>query len=135
VTSLDGEGLDCGLTLNSVASVSLDPQMMLICLDNNAGTLLGVKSSGVFSINILARDQQDLAERFAQKDNDKFGATKVGRGETGVALISGALVAFECSVEGIYPGGDHQIIVGSVLNIHQSDFSAKPLMYIDGKYS
>ena len=134
VTSLDVDGKECGLTVNSVASLSLDPPLMLICLDNEAGTLHALKARGAFAINLLASDQRKLSERFALKNIDKFDAFKLTRGALDMPVLDGCLVTFECEVEAIYPGGDHQIIVGHVKHTALGKPTAKPLMFINGKY-
>ena len=134
VTSTGADDRDCGLTLNSVTSVSVDPPLMLICLDNVSRTLEAVKAKGAFCINILASNQKELSERFAQFNVDKFDGLRSTRGLLDVPILAGCLVAFECKVDAIYPGGDHQIIVGHLKNIIEGKGAAKPLMFINGEY-
>ena len=135
VTSTDPDGHDFGLTLNSVTSVSLDPPLMLICIDNGAGTLNAVESKGAFCINVLSTNQQELSERFSQRSNDKFANLRPARGKLDVPVLAGCVISFECEVEAVYPGGDHKIIVGHLKNIIEGDGEPKPLLYINGKYN
>ena len=99
VTSTDADGRDCGMTLNSVTSVSLDPPLMLICLDNGSWTLNAVKTKGAFCINILSESQRELSVRFAEKNVDKFGSLRPKRGQLDVPILAGCLMAFECEVD------------------------------------
>ena len=134
VTSTDRDGRDFGLTLNSVTSVSIDPPLLLICLDNNSATLEAVKSKNCFCINILSSDQEELAARFALSSDDKFVGLQPKRGELDVPVLAGCVISLECKLEAIHPGGDHKIIVGQLKNVVAGKSSAKPLVFINGKY-
>ena len=134
VTSTDSEGQDYGLTLNSVTSVSIDPPLMLICLDVGSGTLHAAKTKGAFCINILSASQRELAIRFAEKNSDKFASLHTKRGMLDVPVLTGCVVAFECEIEAVYPGGDHKIVVGQLKNIIEGKKSVKPLLFINGQY-
>jgi len=135
VTATDKEGCDFGLTLNSVTSVSVDPPLMLVCIDNGSATLGALKSKGAFCINILSVNQQELSVLFATRDANKFGTLTPMRGKLDVPVLDGCIISLECEVEAIYPGGDHEIVVGRLKNIIEGDGSSKPLLYMNRKYS
>ncbi|HEY4547838.1 MAG TPA: flavin reductase family protein [Pedomonas sp.] len=117
VTALEDTGRPVGMTINSFASVSLDPPLVLWSVQLNTTSSQAFRTCGRFSVNVLAADQQDTAMRFARTDEHKFLDFPVDTGLGGVPLIPGALATFECSTWAVYPGGDHEIIVGKVENL------------------
>lgn len=136
ITTRDLDGKPYGLTMNAVTSLSLDPPLFLICVDNNSDTLARLKRSGIFCINILQRDQQSLARTFAAKGADKFGEVAFEWGRSGSPLLVGRLLAIECRIDAVYPGGDHHIVVGAVTAIDSpAADAAAPLLYYRGRYA
>jgi flavin reductase (DIM6/NTAB) family NADH-FMN oxidoreductase RutF len=132
VTARTADGQPVGVTINSFASVSLEPPLVLWSLGLQS-PLLGVfESCSHYAVNILAAGQADLSQRFAQSQNDKFAGieTKVGVG--GTPLLPGCCAWFECRNEMRHPGGDHIILVGFVENFHR-DLKA-PLVFHGGRY-
>jgi flavin reductase (DIM6/NTAB) family NADH-FMN oxidoreductase RutF len=136
VTTVDGAGKPYGLTMNAVTSLSLNPPMFIVCVDNNSDTLAPMRASKVFCINVLASTQQDLSNRFAKKGDEKFNGVAHAAGATGAPLLEGALLAIECSVSDIVAGGDHQIMLGQVQRIVTNDSPGiEPLLYFGGRYA
>lgn len=133
VTANDADGNPVGLTANSFTSVSLDPPLLLVCIANTAGTAPVLRSAGTFGVNVLQTSQQATSNRFAGKGEDRFAATAWGPGETGVPLLDGSLVSFECRRHEIHEGGDHFILVGEVVRA-QFEPRRDPLLYFRGKY-
>ena len=135
VATSGSQGRPYGLTVSSFASVSLDPPLILVCLDNRISGLQAFKDSGKFSVSILAEGQADLSTLFAKKDSERP-AELYDTGKTGVPLIRGSLVAIECKTHAIYPGGDHQILLGEVeaVEFGAAKEGAGPLLYFRGKY-
>ena len=129
------DGRPYGLTVSSFTSVSLDPPLILVCLDNRISGLQAFKDSGKFGVSLLAEDQADLSTLFAKKDTVRP-AELYFKGKTGVPLIIGSLVGIECKNHGIYPGGDHQILVGEVEEVlfDGAQTGKGPLLYFRGKY-
>jgi flavin reductase (DIM6/NTAB) family NADH-FMN oxidoreductase RutF len=121
-----------GLTMNSVTSLSLEPPLYLICLDNRSNTLTAVVDSERFAINFLASHQANMSQRFASKEVDKFGGIDHRLGELGCPLLDEVVAACECCVSAVHPGGDHKIIIGTVEHIHI--FGGDPLVFHKGKY-
>lgn len=136
VTTVDAAGTPYGLTMNAVTSLSLNPPMFIVCLDNNSDTLTPMRASGVFCVNVLSTAQQDLSNRFAKKGGEKFVGVGFTGGTTGAPVLDGALVSIECAVSAVLPGGDHQIVCGEVRRIvTNEDPAAAPLLFFGGKYA
>ena len=129
------EGRPYGLTVSSFASVSLDPPLILVCLDNRISGLQAFKDAGKFSVSVLCESQADLSTLFARKDSERP-AELYTFGKTGVPFIRGSLVAIECQTHAIYPGGDHQILLGQVeaVEFGAAKEGTGPLLYFRGKY-
>ncbi|HMC06756.1 MAG TPA: flavin reductase family protein [Solirubrobacterales bacterium] len=132
VTAL-GPGGPAGATANAVASLSLEPPMMLACLDLGSRTLVAVEHARVFGINILAADQAELARRFSTKDPHPEKWDGVAWSEhAGTPLIEGALVWLACELRAVHDGGDHAIATGTVLELDEAD--GEPLIFHGGEY-
>jgi flavin reductase (DIM6/NTAB) family NADH-FMN oxidoreductase RutF len=135
VTTVDSKGKPFGLTMNAVSSLSLDPPMFLVCVDNGSDTLAAILDSGVFCVNVLTRAQKALSDRFAKKGDDKFSGIEHAAGATGAPVLADTLLAIECSVKDVLPGGDHQIFCGEVRRVCANDAAdAAPLLYYGGRY-
>ena len=136
VTTRDTDGKPYGLTMNAVTSLSLDPPMFVICVDNRSDTLEPIKRSGLFCINVLQQDQQALSNAFAKKHPDKFAEIPFEWGESGAPLLTGRLMSIECTVSATHVGGDHHIFVGTVTGISRpSGDDAPPMVYYRGRYA
>ena len=133
-TSGDG-GKPYGLTVSSFTSVSLDPPLILVCLDNRISGLQAFKDSEIFGVSVLAEGQDELSTLFAKKDSVRP-ANLYFTGKTGAPLIRGSLVGIECKTHAMYPGGDHQILVGEVeaVEFGAAKEGTGPLLYFRGKY-
>ncbi|MGD9604216.1 MAG: flavin reductase family protein [Gammaproteobacteria bacterium] len=135
VTTRDADHTPFGLTMNAVTSLSLTPPLFVICVDNKSDTLEPMKRSGVFCINVLSAGQQDLSNRFAKKGQDKFDGVGFERGATGAPMLDGRLMAIDCQVTAVHPGGDHHIFVGEVRGISlPPSEDLQPLLYYRGRY-
>jgi len=131
-TVLDSAGAPHGMTINSFTSVSLEPPLVLICIDHKARILDQLLTSNFFAINILRDTQQDLSERFARPGEDRFGAVQWYPGETGMPLIPDALATLECAVFQRIPAGDHTILIGEVVSAVRHEGS--PLLFFSSSY-
>ncbi len=136
ITSCDTDSTPYGLTMNAVTSLSLTPPLFLICVDNKSDTFEPLRRSRVFCINILSSTQQALSNAFAKKGPNKFDGVAFTRGVTNAPLLDGTLLCIECRVTDIFPGGDHQIVVGEVCNLRlpESD-TIDPVLYYKGRYA
>ena len=133
VTAIDPDGHPIGLTVNSFSAVSLNPALVLWCLDNGSHSLAAFSKASHHAINILAADQQALSNRFASPRNDRFADIPTQPGLSGIPLIEGCCAWFECSNEAHYPGGDHLIFVGRVERFAQGA-AKSPLVFHNARY-
>ncbi|WP_188235761.1 flavin reductase [Sphingopyxis sp. LK2115] len=133
VTALGADGAPVGLTANSFTSVSLDPPLLLVCIANSAGTAPTLRAARHFGVNVLQIGQQPTSNRFATKGEDRFANQPWAPGQTGVPLLDGSLVSFECQHESLHEAGDHFILVGRVVRA-QFEPHRDPLLYFRGKY-
>ena len=131
-TVLDGAGSPHGMTVNSFTSVSLEPPLVLICIDHKARILDQFLASELFAINILRENQQNLSEHFARPGEDRFGAVEWYPGETRMPLIPSALATLECTVFQRTPAGDHTILIGEVVSAVRHD--GRPLVFFSSSY-
>jgi flavin reductase (DIM6/NTAB) family NADH-FMN oxidoreductase RutF len=132
VTTREPNGHPSGLTASAFASVSLDPPLVLVCVDRSAQSYPALLSHGRFAVNILANKQESLSNRFAVKRDDKFEGVKYQSGQLGLPVLDGALAVLECRTVHTYAGGDHTIFVGEVEAA--SAGSGSPLIYYRGQY-
>ena len=133
VTTKDKSGKPYGLTVNSFTSVSLDPVLILVCLDNRLSGLQAFKDSGHFGVSLLSADQEDLSRLFAKKDSERAPSIYF-EGALGMPLLRNSIATMECETVATYPGGDHVIFLGQVLSAEVMDDRARPLLYFRGKY-
>lgn len=133
VTAHTADG-PAGATASAVSSLSLDPMLMLACLDRGSRTLLAVQAANSFGINVLAADQEDVARGFATKAPiaDKWNGVDWTESE-GVPRIAGALVWVACELRDVIAGGDHVIITGDVVGL-EANPAAAPLLFHRGAY-
>ncbi|MBX3173603.1 MAG: flavin reductase family protein [Gemmatimonadaceae bacterium] len=132
ITARDAKGRDVGMTVSAFSSLSLEPPLVLACVDDTASVAPVLAQCEHFAVNILAADQSELSRRFARQDVDRFEGIDLTRGVEGLPLLSGALAQLSCAVEARHPGGDHTILVGRVLEVETRD--ANPLLYFRGAY-
>ncbi len=132
LTVLDKQGVPHGMTANSFTSVSLDPPLVLACVDHSAAILAHFRASGFMGINILNEGQHRLSMHFAQAGEDRFGPVEWQRGMTGVPLLPEVLATLECSIVNVVEAGDNSILIGEVL--HAGFREGKPLLYFDRGY-
>jgi flavin reductase (DIM6/NTAB) family NADH-FMN oxidoreductase RutF len=122
-----------GATANAVASLSLEPPMMLACLDLGSRTLIAVEHARRFAINVLAGDQAELARRFSTKDPHPEKWEGVSSSErVGVPMIEGSAIGLACELAEVHRGGDHAIVTGLVTEAAAGE--ATPLIFHDGEY-
>jgi 3-hydroxy-9,10-secoandrosta-1,3,5(10)-triene-9,17-dione monooxygenase reductase component len=132
VTVLDGQGGIGGLTANAFSSLSLDPPLVLICLDTLSQARILIESEKVFTIHFLSEDQEKTAISFAQHGPNKADGVKWELSQRGIPRLTEYMVALECQLENEFEGGDHKIIVGRVLDIFIHESNLPPLTYFKG---
>src|SRR3954447_18506745 len=123
-----------GTTASAVSSLSMEPPMMLACLNRSSSTHDAVVKADWFGINILAEDQGELAMKFGRKGGDKFSGVSVTRSEHGgIPLLDGALAQIVCKVEETPTGGTHTVFFGLVAEASARE-GAEPLAYYRGTF-
>ncbi len=133
VTARTPSGELVGLTANSFNSVSLSPPLVLWSLARAAGSLAAFSTGSHYAINILAADQQALAQQFARKDIDRWAAVAYDLGASGAPLLRGCVASFQCYNRSRYEEGDHVIFVGEVERCSHRE-GASPLLFHGGKF-
>lgn len=127
------EGEPRGLTVSSFASVSVDPPLVLICINREARSYLYISESKIFCVNILAGDQGPLAQRFASKMRDnQFEGVAFETGMTGAAILSGVVAHLECQVAEEHHAGTHSVFIGRVVSC--ASRAGSPLGYYNGAF-
>lgn len=132
VLTRDAAGAPAGLTVNSFTSVSLDPPLVLICVDRRSDAHDPLAQSGIFGVSVLGAAQEDVSRRFAWRGPEKFEGFVLEQGETGALLVPGAVAHLECAVVATHRAGDHTIFVGEIQVLRVSP--GPPLLYHRGGY-
>jgi flavin reductase ActVB len=133
LTLVDEDGAAWGMTASSVTSLSLEPPMVLACVDDDAAIRQSIVRATFFGVNVLAGHQADAATRFADRARHRFqpdDAYEVGPAE--VPLIPGALARLECRRAEVFQAGDHAIVCGVVEWSETAD--GVPLLYWKGSW-
>jgi flavin reductase (DIM6/NTAB) family NADH-FMN oxidoreductase RutF len=132
VTTRDRDGRPSGMTASAFTSVSLDPPLVLVCVDHAATAYPALQANGWFAVNVLGKSQDHLSRRFALSGGDKFAGVSHRAGRTGLPLLDDVVAALECRIVHRYEGGDHTIFVGQVEDVTVNGGS--PLVYFQGAY-
>jgi flavin reductase (DIM6/NTAB) family NADH-FMN oxidoreductase RutF len=133
ITSKGPDGVIRGLTATAFSSVSLDPRLCMVGVDNRSESVATITESGTFVVNILANDQEEISRRFASKLPDKYEGIAYRLGpETGAPILEGVLAWIECKVYEVAAGGDHTIFIGEILDGTANE--GTPLLYFRGQY-
>lgn len=137
VVSTVQDGVRLGMTVNSFASVSLDPLLVLFCCERYAAIHDPLLANGHWAVSVLRADQQATSRRFARRYPPGLdawsGVSAVAGRETGNPMLADALATLECRTTITYDGGDHTIVVGSVLAA-ETGRPGEPLLYFDSHY-
>ncbi|HEY0437295.1 MAG TPA: flavin reductase family protein [Phenylobacterium sp.] len=135
VTIVTAAGPDgpVGLTVNSFTSVSLDPPMLLFCIDRRTTSLPVFEAADAFAVNVLHAGQERLAAEFACRGADRFGEVRWTAGGAGAPVLEDAMATLECRRHSAHDGGDHRIFIGRVTAL-RCDPSFDPLLVFQGRY-
>lgn len=132
-TTLDAEGAPVGLTCNSFNSVSLEPPLVLWSLGRGSFSRPAFERNETFAINVLPRDAQALARRFAKPLEDKWAGVAWAPGTDGVPRLPQALACFDCRVRERFHGGDHLIFLGEIVALDSRE-RGEPLVFLRGAF-
>lgn len=128
VTTTTDDGTPVGLTVNSFASVSLEPQLILWSIDHKVSSLKEFTRGGKFAVHVLAGEQQEVCGTFASRVEDRFATCEWKMSDNGLPIIEGTFGLFECETFQTIDAGDHTIIIGKVIDL-QIDKDKEPMMY------
>jgi flavin reductase (DIM6/NTAB) family NADH-FMN oxidoreductase RutF len=132
ITTRDADAHPVGLTASAFSSVSLEPPLVLVCVDHKSQTYPALRDGGRFAVNILREDNEAISRRFASTRLDKFDGVPFRPGTLDLPLIEGALAHIECRTVGAHVEGDHTIFVGRVESASAGE--GEPLLYFRGRY-
>jgi flavin reductase (DIM6/NTAB) family NADH-FMN oxidoreductase RutF len=139
VTARAPDGADHAITANSVTSVSLDPLLLLICVEHASRLHDVLLESGLWAVSVLGLDGEPMSRRLARRGHDTAGAlagVPHSRGpRTGALLLDTALSTVECRTVAAHPGGDHTVVIGEVLSVTTPRPEAPPLTWHRGRYT
>jgi flavin reductase (DIM6/NTAB) family NADH-FMN oxidoreductase RutF len=127
VTTLEANGTPTGLTVNSFTSVSLEPLLILWCLDKRFSSFTAFLKAEKFAVHILAAEQADACWAFAGKEPDRFSKVKWELSVNGLPIISDSLGTLECKTVQQIDAGDHVILLGEVIGLKAEE--KEPLLY------
>jgi flavin reductase (DIM6/NTAB) family NADH-FMN oxidoreductase RutF len=137
VVTTQGETHPYGMTANAFSSVSLDPPLVLVCVMSSAAGSEHICRNGVFSVNILAADQEPLSRYFASKNRprgrDAFSEVSHRTSVSGSPIIDDVAGYLDCRLQAVHEAGDHQIFIGEVLELYFAPAS-EPLIFHAGRY-
>ncbi len=138
------DGTFYGLTVNAFCSVSLNPSLVLVSIEQSSQTHAMMQKSYIYAVNILTAQQQELSDYFARKDTNgskSFSHIKLHTAATGAPLFDEALAQIDCRVVTTYEGGDHTLFLGEVVDVNYNDAMSavgqevQPLLYFRSKYT
>ena len=137
VTVASGHGTLHGTTVNSFSSVSLDPMLVLVCLNEKSCGLGLIERAGAFAVNVLSAGQQDVSRRFASRNRPAgpamFDGVPFEPGVTGCPVLAGTTASFDCRLWQSHRAGDHLIVLGEVVAlVHRPQL--EPLIFHGGTY-
>jgi flavin reductase (DIM6/NTAB) family NADH-FMN oxidoreductase RutF len=132
VTVLDADGNPHGMTASSFTSVSLDPPLVLVCVDHRAKVLEHLRGTEHLAINVLSEGQHELSAHFARRGQNRFEGVDWYAGHEGVPLIPEVLASLECRMHRLVDAGDHAILIAEVLGVSHRE--GRPLVYYGSEY-
>jgi flavin reductase (DIM6/NTAB) family NADH-FMN oxidoreductase RutF len=133
VTTKAADGSDQGMTVSAFCSLSLEPPLILICIEKTASVYTALVTAPAFIVNILSAKQEQIARRFSIVDIDRFEGVGFSRSRNGIVVLDDVLGVIECNRFSLHDGGDHTIIVGEV-EAGRAETGA-PLLYYRGGYA
>lgn len=133
VTARDADGRDHGMTVSAFSSVSLDPPLVLCCIEHEAAMHPVLERTETFAVNILSASQEALSRRFSERELERFDGIGYERAQDGAPLLDGVLAYLECRTVARHEAGDHTIVIGEVENAEA--YGGAPLLYYRGGYN
>jgi flavin reductase (DIM6/NTAB) family NADH-FMN oxidoreductase RutF len=135
LTARDGDGGDHGMTASAFCSLSLDPPLVLFCVDHAASMHDLLLTHPKIGISVLSSEQEPQSRRFAAEEDDRFDGIAFTRGEHGVVLLEAALAHMECRIVDHHEAGDHTILIAEIDRAAPQANEGRPLLYYRGGYA
>jgi flavin reductase (DIM6/NTAB) family NADH-FMN oxidoreductase RutF len=132
IVTVASHGKVHGMTASSFASLSLDPPLVLVCLEKGSRTRAMVIQSHAFAVNVLSAAQETVAHAFSKVGEKHFDHLAHRPGRHGEPLLDDAIAWIQCDVQSIVDGGDHDIVIGEVVECYARE--GPPLLYFDRRY-
>jgi len=133
VVSINNDGEIHGMTANAFSSVSLNPPLVLVCVDHRANSLEYIKKAGYFGVNMLKKEQVDISRKFAKQRLEQEPEFSFRMTKEGTPLLEGSLTSLNCKVYQTVEAGDHTIFIGEVLDLQLEE--GDPLCFFKGQYT
>ena len=134
VVTMDDGASPRGMTANAIASVSLEPTLLLVCVERSVRAHAQLEAAGAFAVNILAADQVEVSRRFARSGVQGMEGVAWRTATTGAPIIEGVLAWLDCRLEQRLDGGDHSIFLGRVVDLDTPRPEAAPLLFWHSRY-
>ncbi len=134
VSTLNGAGEFFGLTANSFTSLSLEPPLVLFCLDYKALSFDAFREADHFVVNVLGEGQEELSVHFARSSLDKWNGVAYETWKSGCPVLPDSIAVLECQTVARHEGGDHLIIIGRVEQVRYEEGEVRPLLFYKGRY-
>ena len=134
ITTLENDGSVHGMTANGIASVSLDPMLVMVCVSHNANTFPIISETGRYGINILNENQKEIGEYYSSSsdlDSSRYESAFIAA-QSGIPFVKNSLASMDCKVVSAHREGDHTIFVGSVEEIQVCE--GKPLLFFSSTW-
>jgi flavin reductase (DIM6/NTAB) family NADH-FMN oxidoreductase RutF len=136
ITSVGADGEPTGTTATAVASLSLEPALLLVCLDCRSATLRAILGHRAFAVNVLAHGQEALSANFARRgEAASWAGVAYDRWPSGNPRLDGTLAGLDCRLEKVLTGGDHEIVIGRVRDAGTDPQGRRPLLHWRGQYA
>ncbi|MET7896557.1 flavin reductase family protein [Streptomyces mirabilis] len=131
----DASGLSepVGFACQSFASVSLEPPLVLFCVDRHSRTWQGIRAAGRFCVNVLAEDQEELCRRFGSRLGPRFDGLEWTTSAWGTPALPGVLARVNADVRSVHPEGDHYVVIGHVVAVERPR-AGRPMVFFRGRF-
>ena len=126
-------GKPVGMAIGSFTSVSLEPPLVAFLPGKESGSWKEIREAGSFCLNVMGQDQMEVGGVMASRSEDKFADVEWSPARSGSPIISGSIAYIDCDIEMVHDGGDHDIVIGRVLELEVMD-SKSPLVFFQGNY-
>lgn len=137
IVTYEKDNVASGITVSAFSSVSLDPALVMVCLNQSSNALEAIQETKAFSIHLLNSEQKDISAIFAKNDSSRIDFLKntTDKGLTGAKHIIGSLCILDCELYAIHQAGDHSLVIGEVKHSHLNENTEiLPLLYYNRNY-